>query len=193
MDLKCSYALDLSCPNRQRLEVSENVKFIAVTSRASKLQVSKVGELRDLNPDLPRESVNIFCPNFDGYNPMKSWCLKWMAPCPSWPESSQQTKNWQSISYSSDSSILSFFMRYCMPLSGTLKSEIFKTRWKPKKVRSAISLQRRFWWAIVLFCSWTRSHLPARGPQLSLPLNRPQSLVWEILWKCWYLLYILMV
>ena len=32
---------------------------IAVTSRASKLQVSKVGELRDLNPDLLRESLNI--------------------------------------------------------------------------------------------------------------------------------------
>ena len=59
MDLKCSYALDLSCPNRQRLEVSENVKFIAVTLRASKLQVSKVGELRDLNPGLPRESLTI--------------------------------------------------------------------------------------------------------------------------------------
>ena len=35
--------LDLSCPNRKRLEVSKNVKYIAVTSRASKLQVSKVG------------------------------------------------------------------------------------------------------------------------------------------------------
>ena len=33
--------------------------YIAVTSRASKLQVSKVGELQDLNPDLPRESLNI--------------------------------------------------------------------------------------------------------------------------------------
>ena len=48
MDWKCSYTLDLSCPIRQRLEVSENVKFIAVASRASKLQVSKVRELRDL-------------------------------------------------------------------------------------------------------------------------------------------------
>ena len=57
MDWKCSYALDLSCPNRQRLEVSENVKYIAVTSRASKLQVYKVRELRDLNPALPRESL----------------------------------------------------------------------------------------------------------------------------------------
>ena len=59
MDWKYSYALDLSCPNKQRLEVSENVKCIPVTSRASKLQVSKVGELWDLNPDLPRESLNI--------------------------------------------------------------------------------------------------------------------------------------
>ena len=53
MDWKCSYALDLSCPNRQRLEVSKNVKYIDVTSRASKLQVSKVQELWDLNPLLP--------------------------------------------------------------------------------------------------------------------------------------------
>ena len=42
--LKCSYALDLSCPNKQRLEVSENVKkYIDVTSRASKLQVLSSG------------------------------------------------------------------------------------------------------------------------------------------------------
>ena len=27
MDWKCSYILDLSCPNRQRLKVSENVKY----------------------------------------------------------------------------------------------------------------------------------------------------------------------
>ena len=46
-------------PNRQRLEVSENVKYIDVTSSASKLQVSKVWELRDLNPGLPHESLNI--------------------------------------------------------------------------------------------------------------------------------------
>ena len=59
MDCKCSCALDLCCPNRQRLEVSENVKYIDVTSRASKLQVSKVRELRDLNPALLRESFNI--------------------------------------------------------------------------------------------------------------------------------------
>ena len=52
-------SLDFSCPNRKRLEVSKNVKYIAVTSRASKLQVSKVGELRNLNPGLPRESLNI--------------------------------------------------------------------------------------------------------------------------------------
>ena len=36
---------------------SENVKYIAVTSRASKLPISKVGLLRDLNPGLPRELV----------------------------------------------------------------------------------------------------------------------------------------
>ena len=54
-----SYALDLPCTNRKRLEVSKNVKYIAVTSRALKLQVSKVGELRDLNLGLLRESLNI--------------------------------------------------------------------------------------------------------------------------------------
>ena len=47
-----SYTLDLSCPNRKRLEVYENVKYIAVTSRASKIH-------RDLNPRLPRESVSL--------------------------------------------------------------------------------------------------------------------------------------
>ena len=41
------YVLDPSCPNRKRLEVSENVKYIAVTSRASKLQVFKVRSGRD--------------------------------------------------------------------------------------------------------------------------------------------------
>ena len=56
MDLKCSYALELSCPNRQRLEVSKNVKYIAVTLRTSKLQVFKVRQLWDLNPCLPLES-----------------------------------------------------------------------------------------------------------------------------------------
>ena len=30
-----------------------------MTSRASKLQVSKVGELQDLNPGLPHDSLNI--------------------------------------------------------------------------------------------------------------------------------------
>ena len=39
-------------------QVSENIKYIAVTSRALKLQVSKVWELRDLNPRLPHESLN---------------------------------------------------------------------------------------------------------------------------------------
>ena len=38
------------------MEVSKNVKNIAVTSRTSKLQVFKVWQLRDLNPRLPRES-----------------------------------------------------------------------------------------------------------------------------------------
>ena len=33
--------------------------YIAVTSKASKLQVSKVQELLDLNPRLQRESLNI--------------------------------------------------------------------------------------------------------------------------------------
>ena len=56
---KHSYGLDLSCPKRKRLEVSKNVKYIAVTLIASKLQVSKVGELQDLNPGLPCESLNI--------------------------------------------------------------------------------------------------------------------------------------
>ena len=46
-----------SCSNRKRLEVSKNVKYIAVTSRASKLPISKVRLLRDLNPGLKRESL----------------------------------------------------------------------------------------------------------------------------------------
>ena len=50
---------DKCISNRQRLEISENVKYIGVTSRASKLQVSTVRELRDLNPRLPCESLNI--------------------------------------------------------------------------------------------------------------------------------------
>ena len=56
---KYSYALDLSCPDRKRLEVSKNVKYIAVTSRASKLQVFKVQPGWDLNPGHPHESLNI--------------------------------------------------------------------------------------------------------------------------------------
>ena len=35
--LTISYALDLSFPNRKRLEVFKNVKYIAVASRNSKL------------------------------------------------------------------------------------------------------------------------------------------------------------
>ena len=58
LDWTCNYALDLSCPNRKRLEVSKNVKYIAVTLRASKLQVFKVRPGRDLNPGLPRESLD---------------------------------------------------------------------------------------------------------------------------------------
>ena len=45
MDWKCSYTLDLSCPKRQRLEVSENVKYIAVTLKASKLQVTSLVDI----------------------------------------------------------------------------------------------------------------------------------------------------
>ena len=41
------------------MEVSENIKYIAVTSRALKLQVFKVPPGRDFNPDIPRESLNI--------------------------------------------------------------------------------------------------------------------------------------
>ena len=37
----------------------QNVKYIAVPSRGSKLQVFKVRPSRDLNPGLPRESLNI--------------------------------------------------------------------------------------------------------------------------------------
>ena len=43
----------------KRLEVSKNVKYIAVISRASKLQVFKVRPGPDLNPDLPRESISL--------------------------------------------------------------------------------------------------------------------------------------
>ena len=54
-----SYSLDLSYPNRKRLEVSKNVKYIAVTSRASKLQVFKIRPGQDSIPGHPRESLNI--------------------------------------------------------------------------------------------------------------------------------------
>ena len=43
----------------KRLELSENLKYIAVTSKASKLQIFKLQPGRDLNPGLPRESLNI--------------------------------------------------------------------------------------------------------------------------------------
>ena len=55
-----SYTLDLSCPKRKRLEVSKNVKYIAVTLRASKLQVFKVWKLRDLSLGLPHESISLY-------------------------------------------------------------------------------------------------------------------------------------
>ena len=44
---------------KKRLEVSENVKYIVVTSRASKLQVFKVHPGQNLNPGHPCESLNI--------------------------------------------------------------------------------------------------------------------------------------
>ena len=43
--------LDLPYPNKGRWEVSENVKYITVTSRDSKLPISEVRLLRDLNGD----------------------------------------------------------------------------------------------------------------------------------------------
>jgi len=57
-----SYALDLSCPNRKRLEVFKNIKYIAITSRASKLQVFKVHPGRDLNLGHPCESRQLYNP-----------------------------------------------------------------------------------------------------------------------------------
>ena len=48
-----SYALDLSCPNRKRSEVYKNVKYIAITSRASKLQVFKVWNGARFEPGPP--------------------------------------------------------------------------------------------------------------------------------------------
>ena len=41
------------------MEVSKNVKYIAVTSGASKLPIFKVRLLRDLNPGPPREPLII--------------------------------------------------------------------------------------------------------------------------------------
>ena len=55
-----SYALDLSFPNRKRLEVSKNVKYIAITLRVSKLPMFKVWLLQDLNPGLPREPISLW-------------------------------------------------------------------------------------------------------------------------------------
>ena len=52
-------ALYLSCPNRKRLEISKNVKHIAVPSRDSNLKVFKVQRGQDLNPGLLQESLNI--------------------------------------------------------------------------------------------------------------------------------------
>ena len=60
IEWKYSYAFDLSSPNRKRLEVSENVKYIAVTLRASKLQVFKIQPGQDLNPGLLGESISLY-------------------------------------------------------------------------------------------------------------------------------------
>ena len=57
MYIQGSYALNLFCPNRQTLEVSESVKKIALTLRASKLPVFKVRLLWDLNLRPPRQPV----------------------------------------------------------------------------------------------------------------------------------------
>ena len=43
----------------KRLELSENLKYIAVTSKASKLQIFKLQPGWDLNPGLLHESLNI--------------------------------------------------------------------------------------------------------------------------------------
>ena len=43
MDSKCIYTSGLSCPNSQRLEVSENVKYTAVTSRTWKFNPNPTG------------------------------------------------------------------------------------------------------------------------------------------------------
>ena len=53
-DKRLSYGLDLSCPKRKRLEVSKYVKYIAITTKASKSQVFKVRPGQDLNPGHPR-------------------------------------------------------------------------------------------------------------------------------------------
>ena len=50
----------------------------------------------------------------------------WAHLCSNIPKSCLYAKNWKSISYNSDSSILSFFMRYRTPFFGTLKSKILK-------------------------------------------------------------------
>ena len=57
---------DHPVPTALRLEVSKNVKYIAVTSRTSKLQVFKVWQLRDLNLGLLCEPLPEF-PNFEDW------------------------------------------------------------------------------------------------------------------------------
>ena len=57
--------LNLSCPYRKRLEVSENVKYIAVTSRASKLQVSKVSDSCERRGLKSRSSRTLETCNFE--------------------------------------------------------------------------------------------------------------------------------
>ena len=52
-------ALQQAKSRLKRLEVSKNVKYIAVNSRASKLQVFKVQPGQDLNPGQLRESTSL--------------------------------------------------------------------------------------------------------------------------------------
>ena len=52
-------ALTSLVQTEKKLEVSTNVKYIAATSRASKLQIFKVRPGWDLNPGHPHESLNI--------------------------------------------------------------------------------------------------------------------------------------
>ena len=80
-----SYALDLSCPNRKRLEVSKNVKYITVSLRALKLQVFKFWPGRDLNLGHPHESIflcEVTQASGPGSNPIEAelWRLVTLKP-----------------------------------------------------------------------------------------------------------------